>query len=50
VTLSDTALPLDRILELVDAVPRIERFPSVDELVAVFDRLAAHGSVSRSTP
>jgi hypothetical protein len=41
VTLSDTALPLDRILELVDAVPRIERFPSVDELVAAFDRLAA---------
>ncbi|SHF79738.1 Zinc carboxypeptidase [Jatrophihabitans endophyticus] len=38
---TDPALPLDRILALVDEVPQIERFPSVDELVAAFDDLAA---------
>jgi len=32
---------LERILQLVDAVPVIERFPTVDELVASFAELAA---------
>ena len=38
---STAALSLNRILELIDAVPPIDRFPTVDELVASFDELAA---------
>jgi hypothetical protein len=43
------ALPLGRILELVDAVPAIDRFPTVDELVAALDEVAdaAPGIVRR---
>jgi hypothetical protein len=37
----ETALPLQRVLALVDQVPEIDRFPTVDELVAQFDGLAA---------
>jgi hypothetical protein len=36
-----SALPLDRILHLVDAVPEIEAFPTVDELVDGFAELSA---------
>ncbi len=36
-----TALPLERILRLVDEVPDIDAFPSVDDLVAGFAALAA---------
>jgi hypothetical protein len=40
VTAAGSGMPLERILDLVDAVPDVDRFPTVDELVAQFDELA----------